>query len=78
MYREITKSAFHDAFSGMDRGYDFSYEAKNALFNYLESYEESTGEKIELDVIALCSEFTEWSSCTEAASEYFEFEGMTF
>jgi len=29
------------------------------LFDYLEEYEESTGEEIELDVVALCCEYYE-------------------
>ena len=51
---------FQDAFSDMNRESNFSYEGKKALFEYLENYEEETGEEIELDVIALCCEFTEY------------------
>lgn len=61
MYQSISRCDFHDAFRNMDRKDHFSYEAKNALFDYLEEYEESTGERIELDVIALCCEFSEES-----------------
>lgn len=38
---------------------NFSYEGLNALFDYLEDYEEQTGEEIELDVIALCCDYAE-------------------
>jgi len=41
---------------------NFSHEALGLLFNYLEEYEESTGEEIELDVIALCCEYSEESA----------------
>jgi len=37
----------------MNRKTNFSYEGLEILFEYLEELEESTGEEIELDVIAL-------------------------
>jgi len=42
MYRQINKSLFHDAFLRMDRADKFSYNARTALFDYLERYEEET------------------------------------
>ena len=50
---------FRDAFRRMDRVDQFSYEGAQLLFDYLESYEQDTGERIELDVIALCCDYTE-------------------
>ena len=38
----------------------FSRLALEALFDYLEQYEDDTGEEIEFDVIALCGEYTEY------------------
>jgi len=38
---------------------NFSYEGLAALFSYFEEVEESTGEEIELDVIAICCDYTE-------------------
>jgi hypothetical protein len=43
----------------MDRGNQFSYEALNLIYEYLESIEEDTGEPIELDVIAICCDYSE-------------------
>jgi len=62
MYMNISFCGFCDAFRDMDRNDIFSYEAKQALFDYYENYEEETGEKIELDVIAICCD---WSEATE-------------
>lgn len=59
MYQTINFSDFCDAFRRLDRHEQFSYAAKRALFDYLESIENDTGEKIELDVIALCCEYVE-------------------
>lgn len=49
---------FRDAF-GKVRPDNFSYEALGHLFEYLERMEEDTGEEMELDVIAICCEFSE-------------------
>ena len=38
---------------------NFSYAGLKALFEHLESYEDDTGEEIELDVIALCCDYSE-------------------
>ena len=58
MKQAISKNQFHDAFNSI-RPDNFSYEGLNALYNWLEEQEEDAGEQYELDVIALCCEFTE-------------------
>lgn len=73
----VNFSDFCDGFQG-DRKDTFSYNGKKALYEYLQEYEESIGEEIEFDPIALCCEYTEYDDAIEAASEYFEFEGMKF
>lgn len=50
---------FERAFADADRKENFSYSALRVLFDYLEEYEQSTGEEIELDVVALCCEYSE-------------------
>jgi len=59
MKRIITKSKFMDAFVEMGRADDFSYESKSALYDYIIEYEESCDTETELDVIALCCEYSE-------------------
>jgi hypothetical protein len=59
MYQSINEYQFRDAFHSMGRGDQFSYEALNLLFDYLEQYEVDSGQGVELDVIALCCEFSE-------------------
>lgn len=58
MYQDINFNAFTDAFNAI-RPDNFTYEGLRALFDYLTEIEEETGEEIELDVIALCCEFSE-------------------
>lgn len=55
----VSFSSFCDTFARMGRADQFSYAAKKALFDYLENYSEETGEPVELDVIALCREYSE-------------------
>lgn len=59
MKTTVNFSDFCDAFRKFDRDNNFSYAGKRALFDYLEEYEQSTGEEIELDVIALCCDYEE-------------------
>jgi division protein CdvB (Snf7/Vps24/ESCRT-III family) len=59
MIQTVNNSEFHNAFNRMDRGSQFSYEALNLIYEYLEQFEEDTGEPVELDVIAICCEYSE-------------------
>lgn len=70
MFQSINEYDFRQSFHAMNRGDNFSYEGLTALFDYLEDYEESTGESLELDVIGLCCDFCEYSSAIEAVQEY--------
>jgi hypothetical protein len=53
-----------------NRPNNFSYEGRQVLFEYLEQYEEDTGEEIEFDPIALCSEYTEYEDLDEFKANY--------
>ena len=64
----VTESDFRDAFQAI-RPDNFSYEGLGALYEYLESMSEQMGEAFELDVIALCCNFTEYSE-DEARREF--------
>lgn len=66
----ITESQFHDAFRHMGREKDFSFAARSALYHYLIGLEEDTGQLIELDVIELCYDYTEYDDIEEFSSFY--------
>ena len=59
MYQAVNIHDFRNAFQAYDRQANFSYEGQQLLFDWLEDYEDATGETMELDVIALCCDFTE-------------------
>ncbi len=67
MKTTVYQSDFVDAFLAI-RPDNFSREGLHELFAYFEEYEESTGEEIELDVIAMCCEYTEDSTENIAAA----------
>jgi len=70
MKRNVTEYDFERAFAEMGRNDQFSYEGLKALYEWFEEYEEGTGEEIELDVIAICCDFSEYETAREAALEY--------
>jgi len=49
---------FHQAFKEL-RPTNFTYAGLNILYDYFEEYERDTGEELEMDVIAICCDFTE-------------------
>jgi len=70
MKKTVTKSDFIDAFIKMKRYNTFSYNGKSALFNYLEQLEAETDTEIELDVIAICCQYTEYENISEYNKVY--------
>jgi hypothetical protein len=58
MKQTIGFSEFQDAFTSL-RPQNFSLQGLGVLWDYLEECEQDCGEEYELDVIALCCEFTE-------------------
>ena len=66
----IDQCLFRQTFHNYGRGDQFSHEGLNALFDYLEELSEDTGVNIELDVIALCCEFTEYADLEKIKSQY--------
>lgn len=55
---------------------NFSNEGLSVLWDYLEQWEAETGEELELDVIALCCDFSEDSIESIAASYGIDLEGL--
>ena len=57
----LSKSEFIHAFKSSSRKDQFSYEALEHIFDYLESYSEDTGENLELDIVGICCDWSEMS-----------------
>ena len=69
MKQTINFYDFQTAFEN-SRPDNFTREGLETLYEMLEEYEEDTGEELELDVIALCCDFTEYESLEELISAY--------
>ena len=70
MIQTINRWDFEDAFKSMGRATQFSYHGLVALYDYLEKMEEETGVPFELDVVALCCEYTEYDNYYQATQDY--------
>ncbi len=66
----ITFSEFVKEFEGSSYEHNFSRIGKIALYDYLSDLEEETGEEIELDIVALCCDYTEYENLKECFSQY--------
>ena len=64
LIQQVNFSQFCDSFSDSYKN-NFTYEGKKALFEYLEQLSDDMGENIELDIIALCWEYNEYSDIEE-------------
>jgi len=73
--QNVNFSMFLDSFSDTRRN-SFTYEGKRALFDYLEQLSEDLGEDIELDIIALCCEYTEYDNLEELQGNYSNIKTM--
>ena len=69
MKTTVNQSEFIDAFHRCDRYDQFGYDALVSLFDYMEQLESDCGEEMELDVIALCCDYSV-DSVEDIASNY--------
>lgn len=58
----VDESTFRDAFKRMGRTSQFTYDALGLLFEYLDNLSDETGEPLELDVIAICCDYSEMAA----------------
>ena len=70
MKTNVSVNDFRDAFRDYGRQDNFSYVGLGALYDYLVQYEDDCGSEIELDVIALCCEYTEYENLDEFHQDY--------
>ena len=75
MIQTLRLSDFTNAFRNSDRADQFSYEALELIFDYIEDYERDSGEKVEFDMIAICCEWAEDTPQEIARSYDIDLEG---
>lgn len=69
MKQTVTLTMFKDAFISI-RPNNFSYIGLEALFDHFEQIELETGDCIELDVIAICCDYTEYENLEAFQDDY--------
>ena len=70
--KTVNFSDFHESFDKMQRT-QFSYGALKGLYAYYDTLSDNIGETIELNVIAICCEWTEYT-----LAEYNDYFGTAF
>tara|TARA_A200000159_G_scaffold19328_1_gene15843 strand:+ start:36 stop:347 length:312 start_codon:yes stop_codon:yes gene_type:complete len=70
MKQTINFYDFRQAFQQHGRENQFSHEGLSTLFDMLEEYEQDIDKELELDVIALCCDFSEYDSFEELTEAY--------
>lgn len=67
MKKTISLYDFQDAFKSSDTyKNNFTYDWLDALFDYFEQYESETETEIDFDMVAICCDYSEYESATEA------------
>ena len=59
MKQSVNFYQFANAFTNSDRAEQFSRDALSAIFDWIENFEDETGEETELDIIAICCDWSE-------------------
>ena len=76
MKQTINFTTFANAFRNSNRADQFSYEALELIFDYIEEYERDTGEQVEFDMIGVCCEWAEDTPEEIAANYSIDIEGL--
>ena len=69
IYQTVNEWEFIRAFDDMGRSENFSINARRRLFEYYDQLSEDLGEDIELDPIAVCCDWSEYTE-TELLEQY--------
>ncbi len=70
MKQNVTESDFVDGFDRVGRSENFSRQGRRALYEYLTELEESCGEELEYDPVAVCCDYSEYAGAVEAAEDF--------
>ena len=70
LVNRVSFNDFLEEFEKYGREDNFSYQGKKALYEYLNELGEDIGEPIELDIIGICSDFSEYENLKELNKDY--------
>lgn len=70
MKTTVSEYDFCRAFeTSSERKDTFTHSAQKALYDYLVQYEDDCGEEIELDIVALCCDYSEYESAVQCIKD---------
>ena len=70
LVKNVSFNDFLEEFRRYEREDQFTYGGKKALFNYLNELGDDIGQSIELDVIGICCDFTEYENLEQFNNDY--------
>ena len=73
LVKKVSFNDFLEEFKEYGRDDSFSYEGKKTLYDYLWELGEDLGQPIELDIISICGEFTEFENLQEF-NDYYNYD----
>ena len=71
VYLEDFRRAFQST-----RPNNFSHQGLIALYDYFQNLEDDIGEELDLDVIAICCDYSEYKNFQELKKEYLDYETL--
>ena len=75
MKQNVYYEDFYKSFRSL-RPNQFSNRGLHTLYNYLISYEDAIGEEFDLDVIAICCDYSEYKNFQELKSNYLDIKTL--
>lgn len=70
LIEKISSSDLYHMACRMDRGHNFGYAGWNAIGEYLEQLSEDISEDVEVDIVAICCEYSSADSVDEFYNEW--------
>ena len=76
LIEKISSSDLYHMACRMDRGYQFGYNGWNAIGDYLENLSDDIGEDVEVDIVAICCEYSMSDSVDDFWNEYGKYSSI--
>ena len=76
LIEKISSSDLYHMACRMDRGDNFGYKGWNAIGDYLENLSDDLGEDIEVDIVAICCEYSMAESTEDFWNEHGKYSSI--
>ena len=76
LIEKISSSDLYHMACRMDRGAQFGYNGWNAIGDYLENLSDDIGEDVEVDIVAICCEYSMSDSVDDFWNEYGKYSSI--